>query len=69
MLHADAAQTFGLVPISVKELGISLLSVSSHKLYGPKGVGALYTRRRGPRCSCALEVLAVGMKVEDALAP
>jgi len=49
IMMSDAVQAFGKIPVKVDELGIDLMAVSAHKLYGPKGVGALYIRRRNPR--------------------
>jgi len=62
LVHTDAVQAVGKIPVDVRDLGVDYLTMSAHKIYGPKGIGALYVRKGAP-----LEPLIHGGHQEDGL--
>lgn len=62
LFHTDAAQALGKIPLDVQTLQIDVMSMTAHKLYGPKGIGALYVRRRDPRVQLAPQLHGGGQE-------
>lgn len=62
LFHTDAAQAIGKIPLDVEAMKIDLMSLTAHKVYGPKGVGALYVRRRQPRVRLAPQLHGGGQE-------
>jgi cysteine desulfurase len=56
LLHTDAAQAIAKIPLDVEATNLDLMSLTAHKVYGPKGIGALYVRRRNPRVRLAAQI-------------
>jgi len=67
LFHCDAAQSFGKIAVDMKEMNIHLLSISGHKIYGPKGIGALYVRKQNPKIE--IEAILFGGGQEKGLRP
>ena len=62
LFHSDAAQAIAKMPLDVQEMNIDLMSLTAHKVYGPKGIGALYVRRRDPRVKLASQIQGGGQE-------
>ncbi|MEA5537397.1 IscS subfamily cysteine desulfurase [Crocosphaera sp. XPORK-15E] len=62
LFHSDGAQAIGKIPLDVQTMNLNLLSLTAHKVYGPKGIGALYVRRRDPRVKLAPQLHGGGQE-------